>query len=216
MTKEAPKEEITTLISLMSIIETSRNTFLEPLKSFERKEAEYQRWIDEAKAEKDFQELDKWRRIVGQHLNTKIAWFVLGELKEILQGPTLSGKKGRFFAIVTEVMPRVCLDGHRANVMRGKRAWWWIFDMFGLDRGMKVVFPVIAEEVDVLKVEEELLRIVGENEELSVADVGAVLCWEPRSKTYREVKKALEERGWVWKSVKREGVVRKVICVPER
>jgi sirohydrochlorin ferrochelatase len=61
-----------------------------------------------------------------------------------------------------------------------------------------------------------LLRIAGDKEELLVADVAAVLHWPPSSKTFRNVKKSLEERGWVWKDVKRKGVVKRVIIVPKR
>jgi hypothetical protein len=135
----------------------------------------------------------------------------------------------RVIDVATSLFPDAEVEVVKCDRRRGLSLWRWIFGasiggmgmelkLWGIDINYeaKVYFPVETEDVNVLEIEEELLLYAGDKKELLVADVGAILHWEPNGKTYRMVKKGLEERGWVWKSVKRKGIVSKVICVPKR
>jgi hypothetical protein len=111
-----------------------------------------------------------------------------------------------------ELYPRLELK----HMGRGKMVWNWIFEEFRLPRDYYIVFPEQAEVVDVVEVESKLLELAGADSVVTVESAKTVLVWSPKSKTYKAVKCALEERGWVWKCRKREGKVVKVICVPKR
>lgn len=149
---------------------------------------------------------------------------------------------GLFPDVIVEVPGRVRRRDDRDNLiyedkgvevepgrmLKGLALWRWFFgavpgDGLGMEMRLwgiaidcetKVYFPAETEDVDVLEVEELLLRIVGEEEELLVVNACDVLHWEPRSKTYKAVKKALEERGWRWASKRVEGKKVKVIVPP--
>ena len=95
---------------------------------------------------------------------------------------------------------------------RGKMVWNWIFEEFRLPRDYYIVFPEQAEVVDVVEVERELLTVAAKRVEFPLNEAKSVLHWAPTSKTYKAVKCALEERGWVWCRGKSERKLR----VPQR
>jgi hypothetical protein len=97
----------------------------------------------------------------------------------------------------------------------GKRKWWRIFALYDIQSTLLLTFPAVAEELDVVALERELLQLAGERDSFSVQEAATVLYWSPKSKTYKRAKSALEERGWEWKLRRAERTVERVICVPK-
>lgn len=156
------------------------------------------------------------------NLNRLLGWVALEDLIAILESNPLPEKRARFFAVACHLMPHVEIVPHAVAIQkpklrrRGRRAWAWIFNEFELPRDFLVVFPTGVEDVDIECVELELLQLAGERDSIPVKEAVSVLPWRPKSKTYASIKSALEGRGWVWKSQKREGRVSRVICRPKR
>ena len=212
MTKATNGEEITTLDFLTSIIQRSRISFLGALESFERQSEDYQKVLAQAIAERDQYEINSWVGKIAKWQNIRLASEILGDLILRLEDNPFPGKRCRFFRVCVEIYPRLELK----HMGRGKMVWNWIFEEFRLPRDYYIVFPEKAEVVDVEEVERELLTVAANRDVFPLNEARSVLHWAPTSKTYKSVKCALEERGWVWKCSKRNGKVSKVICVPKR
>lgn len=96
----------------------------------------------------------------------------------------------------------------------GRLRWLSIFQLYDVDASLRIYFPAATVEFDVATLESQLLQLAGERDIVPVAETREVIPWVPTSKTYQTAKRALEERGWVWKNVKREGKQGKAIVVP--
>jgi hypothetical protein len=220
MTKEMKNREITTLGSLISIIRNSRDFASEGVAIYLAYAENYRNLRDQYNREGNQSEVDSISEREVINFNRLLGWVALDDLIEILERNPLPAKRARFFAVACNLMPHVTIAGCYAEIssgnlkQRGKRAWEWIFREFELPRDFIIVFPVCAEDVDVLSVERELLELAGSRDVLPVKETKGVLCWDPNGKTYRSVKKALEERGWVWGSARIEGVKTKTIYTP--
>jgi hypothetical protein len=162
------------------------------------------------------EECDIWGERIVYNEALLLSEELLSELAIALEKNPFPGQRLRVVAVASVLFPDAAVMFEPKLLLMGRKLWLRLFDETGLPYEAKVYFPLERGDVNVVEIEEEMLRIAGSKEELLVADVGGVLYWEPHSKTYREVKKALQERGWVWKSVKRNGKVSKVICTPKR
>lgn len=93
--------------------------------------------------------------------------------------------------------------------------WFAIFSIFELSANERFYFPAAEEDWDAEAIEGKLWKLLGEREAVPVKEVKEVMPWGTNSKTYIAVKRELQERGWLWRSLKREGVVSKVIFPPK-
>jgi hypothetical protein len=96
----------------------------------------------------------------------------------------------------------------------GRSRWLSIFELYDIDASWRLYFPAEVVEFDVAALESELLKLAGERDSVPIAETREVIPWVPTSKAYQTAKRALEERGWQWKNVKREGKQGKAIVVP--
>jgi len=211
MTKATNGEEITTLDFLTSIIQKSRISFLGALESFERQSEDYQKVLAQAIAERDQYEINSWVGKIAKWQNIRLASEILGDLILRLEDNPFPGKRCRFFRVCVELYPRLELK----HTGRGKMVWNWIFEEFRLPRDYYIVFPEKAEVVDVEEVERELLKLAGANNVVTVESAKSVLVWSPKSKIYKVVRCALEERGWAWKVRRVGSKTERVICAPK-
>jgi hypothetical protein len=220
MTKAMKNRETSTLVSLMSIIQNSKDSASEGVEIYLEYAKNYQSLRTWFKGQGDQSEVDSIEERELINFNRLLGWVALEDLIAMLESNPLPAKRARFFAVACHLMPQVALAGSYADItsgrlnQRGRRAWAWIFNEFELPREFNVVFPVSAEDVNVESVERELLRIAGGRDILPVKEAREVLHWGPRSETYRKVKSELENRGWEWKRARVEGVIQRVICVP--
>ena len=145
-----------------------------------------------------------------------MAFELLLDLYVAVAHNPFSGEKKRLLEAATELFPQVQISFSPKCVFFGRAAWREILRQFGLDASQEVWFPVKEDDVDLEQVECKLLQLAGHREEMPLQEARVVLCWKPKSKTYGYVKAGLEERGWIWRCVKRAGKVIKVLCVPER
>lgn len=114
------------------------------------------------------------------------------------------GRQLRVLKVAVSLAPQV-----------GRRKWCRIFSLYDVESTLLLSFPTVAEDLDVVALERELLQLAGVRDSLPLKEAAAVLHWGSRSKTYQAAKSALEGRGWVWK-LRREGrKVERVICVPK-
>ena len=221
MTKEMKNRETTTLASLMNIIQNSRDFASEGVEIYLEYAKNYPLLRKLFKEQGDQSEVDSIEERELINFNRLLGWVALDDLLAVLETNPLPAKQARFFAVACHLMPQVALASSYSGMtsgrfnQRGRRAWEWIFNEFGLPREFVVVFPVNAEDVDVESVERELLRIANGRDIIPLNETGEVLHWEPRSKTYRGVKSSLEGKGWKWGSARVERVKMKVLCVPK-
>ena len=95
-----------------------------------------------------------------------------------------------------------------------KAVWFAIFSIYELSPFERHYFPACEEVVDIEEIEKRLQELLGQREELPVSESKVVMPWVSTSKTYQSVKRVLQERGWLWRVVKRAGKTVRVICPP--
>jgi hypothetical protein len=217
MTKTTIKDQSITLSLLLNILERLLVSLRDQNQCWLRNRDFAKEQLQEyAEDEYSREECDIWEERIVYNEALLLAEELLSELAMTLEKNPFPGQRLRVVAVASELFPDAVVAFEPKLFLTGRKLWLRLFDETGLPYEAKVYFPLEMGDVNVIEVEERLLRIAGDKEELLVADVAAVLHWEPRSKTYRTVKKELENRGWVWRTVKRNGTVSKVICVPKR
>jgi hypothetical protein len=220
MTKEMKHRETTTLVSLISIIQNSRDSASEGVAIYLAYAKNYPLLRKRFNRESDLSEVKSIEEREIINFNRLLGWVALEDLITILESNPLPAKRARFFAVASHLMPQVAIAGSYPEIVSGKLkqhgrvAWAWIFREFELPRDFLVVFPAGVEDVDVESVEMQLLKLAGERDSVPMQEAREVLYWGPRSETYRAVKNALEGRGWRWKHARLQGVPQRVICVP--
>ena len=221
MTRETKLRETTTLDSLMSIIQRSKDSASEGVAIYLESAETYPLLRNQFEAEKDETALDWLNENETINTNILLGWVALDDLITILESNPLPAKRARFFAVACHLMPQVEIVPHAAALKssklrrRGRWAWAWIFNEFELPRDFLIVFPAGAEDIDIESVEAELLKLAGERVAVPLKEAKGVIHWLPRSETYRKVRSELEGRGWVWKKARVNGSVECVITVPK-
>ena len=94
--------------------------------------------------------------------------------------------------------------------------WFSIFNIYELNACERCYFSADCINESITEVEERLLELAGDRVEVPLHEIVTEMGWNPNGKVYRSVKSELEQRGWVWRCVKRKGSVSKVVCVPQR
>ena len=205
MTRESPTEESIISASLSSIIRKSLSKHASTVKLYDEARPALKRIIRELKREKykdkksidaRIEQLQIWSfAILGYELLTALAGRI--------DANPFPGKRMTLAQIAFGLMPDV-----RSGV------WMAIFGIFELCVSERHYFPVAVEELDVGEIEGKLRELLAGRDALPVKETKDVMPWVPQSKTYVAVKKELQRRGWLWRSLKRKGVVSKVIIPP--
>ena len=94
--------------------------------------------------------------------------------------------------------------------------WFAIFSIYGLCACQRYYFPSDVVTESIAEIEARLWQLAGGRVELPLHEIVAEMGWSPNGRIYRGVKSELEQRGWIWRCVKRNGCVSKVVSVPQR
>lgn len=202
-----PDEEITTSTSPSSILRERLKThgadyllYVERLPEALqlKKDLEAEKFPDP----KSIDAADERYRIWTLHIE---GYTLLVDLCDKIDTNPFPGRKLSVTKVAVKLSPEV-----------GRFRWLGVFELYDIDATWRIYFPAEAVEFDVAELERALLELAGERDVFAVGEAAEVLCWKPTSKTYQAAKSALEERGWRWKVLKRQGKVNKVICTPKR
>jgi hypothetical protein len=215
MTKTTIKDQSITLSLLLNILERLLVSLRDQNQCWLRNRDFAKEQLQEyAEDEYSQEECDIWGERIVYNEALLLSEELLTELAIALEKNPFPGQRLRVVAVASVLFPDAIVAFEPKLFLTGRKLWLRLFDETGLPYEAKVYFPLEMGDVNVVEIEEEMLRIAGSREELSVADVASVLHWEPRSKTYRTVKKELESRGWRWASKRVDGEKVKVIYPP--
>jgi hypothetical protein len=159
---------------------------------------------------------DYYDEYVARNDGRAVAFELLLDLYVGVGSNPFPEQKLRLLEVAAMLFPEISIGFTPKVAFRGRAAWRSIFAEFELPASFEIAFPARVEDVDIVEVERKLLELAGERVTLPVKETKDIIHWEPRSKTYKAVKDALEGRGWVWKCAKQGGTVRKVIALPKR
>jgi hypothetical protein len=213
MSKERLNEVSTTLTSLISIIQKSLDWHGETLKLFLQYRSQYVETIEAehpvAQRAYDKAEYDRVRSLLSHYDEMLVAFELLLELQVDLESNPFPGKDLRLIQIARTLYPAI-----RVWQRVGRAAWQRIFYEYNLPGDYRVTFPVKIDEVDIQRVELALLQLVRDDNTIPAVDVPAALNLSPNSKQYRNVKIALTERGWQWKTRRIDNTTQKIVVPP--
>ena len=213
MNKDGPSEASTTLTSLISIIQRSLNSHVDVLVHFKRRRSEYvELYRQEAavkKAVRDWCELDRLQGLLDYYDDMVVAYELLLDLQVELESNPYPGQRLRFLQVAHMLLPDV-----KVWRKRGRSAWRQIFTEYELPSDYRVTFPTTVSEIDIHEIELTLLQLVQDDNTILATDVPTALNLSPNSKQYRNVKNALTNRGWQWKSRRMNNVMQKIVIPP--
>jgi hypothetical protein len=175
---------------------------------------------------KDYRKDKEWHAPDADALAERIAYNdallvveeLVRDLAETVEKNPYPGEQKYLLTIAVELFPNAGVKfepGRRRNLVKGRDLWERIFDI-GEISSIKINFPVTDAEHEITEVERKLWELVREDGTVPAIEIPISLGMEANSKVYRTVKKRLEERGWVWKAVKKNGKVSKVVVAPQR
>jgi hypothetical protein len=142
------------------------------------------------------------------------AYELLLDLYVAVASNPFPGERMRLLEVAYRLFPRVEGSFCPGGRLRGRGYWRVIFKEFELCGNVLIYFPAKDDDVDLNEVEKKLLELAAGNEFVYVKETKDILVWYPRSKTYRSVKKELENRGWKWGQKKVKGRLDRVIFIP--
>ena len=156
---------------------------------------------------KDRSEYDGWSERISLNDRLVVNTESLRRLKIAVEGNPYPGKQMRVHQVAVEQIPEV-----------GKFRWRLIFEdsdfdfpvNFGSER---ISFPVLIE-LTVEDIEKVLFELVREDNTVLASLVPVALSLKPTGKQYKEVKKILLSRGWVWSRQYEEGKRVRVVIAP--
>mgnify|MGYP007121431303 CR=1 FL=1 len=148
----------------------------------------------------DEKSIDSAREKEGIWQREEMALELLISLVEKLEQGAIEGEKMSLWQAAKKLFP------HSQKV-----SWGETFRYFGVNGRQQFYAPKVGSGVEV----EDVLERFGELCEVGAMEFVEFVNMNPNSKEYRDLKKQLESRGWVWKSVKRKGKVTKVIAIPK-
>jgi len=205
MTRESPTEASITSTSLISIIRKSLRKHESTVRIYDESRPALKREIRLLKREKyrdqksidaRIEQLQIWSfAILGYELLTTLA--------DRLETNPFPSQRLTLREIACRLVPDV-----------KPLVWFAIFNVFELSASERFYFPAVEENWNVEVIEGELWELLGEREAVPVKETREVMPWVPQSKTYLAVKGELQKRGWLWGTLKREGVVARVIFPP--
>lgn len=141
---------------------------------------------------------------------------LVGDLIIVLEENPYPGEQRTVLNVAVELFPEAKVMLAPKVFISGKNLWVRVFDEGAVNHWEKVYFPIKSEAVDIAKMEQLLWERVREDGTILAAEVPEALNLKVNGKVYRDVKSKLQERGWVWKVVKRNKGVSKVVVAPNR
>jgi hypothetical protein len=207
-----------TLTSLSSTLESCLKWHEEALVAWQnKKELLYAKHEEEKVIDggsPDWSELDSAAERIAYWEGMLVAYELLLDLLVAVSNNPFPGQKMRLLQIATTLYPEAEGAFAPKERLRGRGYWRQVLRNFELDSERTISFPVKVDNVDVLEVERRLLELAVDCNFILLQVAKQVLTWEPRSRTYREVKNDLEKRGWEWGNKRIEGKQTKVIFTP--
>jgi len=207
MMRESPTEESIISASLSSIIRKSLSKHASTVKLYDESRPALKREIrllkrerywDQKSVDARTEQLQIWSfAILGYELLTALA--------DRIDANPFPGKRMTLAQIAFGLMPDV-----RSGV------WMAIFGIYELCASERFYFPADVITEGISEIESRLRQLAGQRVEIPLSEVVAEMGWNPNGKVYRGVKSKLEGRGWIWRCVKRERKVIRVVCVPQR
>ncbi len=178
-------------------------------RAFAISQKEKEKLGDDKRKAYDKSEYDGWAERIRINDDYEIATELIGRLSEAVQSNPYPGERKRVLTIALSLIP----EG-------GKRGWRVIFQdpEFNFPPNFaneRVTFPAFVS-VSVLDIEKKLWELVREDDTISASEVPKALSMEANSKVYRDIKIKLQERDWIWKQRKKNGMVEKVVIPPKR
>lgn len=206
MTRESPTEESTISTSLSNTIRKSLSRHASTVKLYDESRPALKRQIASLKKERywDQNSIDSRKEVLRIYSYAILGFELLSAIADRIDTNPFPAERLSLRDIAFRLMP---------DVSQG--VWFAIFDIYELSPFERHYFPVCEEMVDIEEIEERLQELLGKREELPVSETKTVMPWVSTSKTYKSVKRVLQERGWLWRCVKREGKVTKVIIPPK-
>ena len=207
MTKENPIEGSIISTSLSNTIRKSLKKLESTVKLYDESRPALKRVIRELEKEryKDPHSIDARKEQLRIWSFAIFGYELLSLLADRIDTNPFPGQRLTLQEVAFRLMPDV-----------KTRVWFPVFSIFELSGCERCYFSVDCINESITEVEERLRELAGDRVEVPLHEIVTEMEWRPNGKVYRSVKKELEQRGWVWKCVKRKGSVSKVVCVPQR
>lgn len=197
MTRESVSEGSTISTSLSSIIRTSLSKHASTVQEYDARRPELKLIIRQLNAERFPDENTiKWKKWLLRRWSRAIFGYeVLSTLADRIDTNPFPTERLTLRKIAYRLVPHI-----KSFTMDD------IFDEFNLAAIVdeKFYFPAEADSFDIEEIEENLRNLLREGGTVLVKDAREVLHWATKSKTYQEVKRALERKGWRWQRTKTE------------
>jgi hypothetical protein len=212
MTKDKITEESSSLTLLINIIQGSLIKREQDVLFFLTKHQEYLKLLEKERKikDKDQTEIDRLSELLTFHEGRLIAYLQLLDLIVDLESNPYPGQQRRLMNTARSLYPAFQAYGR----MRGKMSWDATFVDYKLPGEYRICFPQKVNNVDIEQVELMLLDLMREDNTILASEVPEALKLKVNGKPYREVKKTLMSRGWVWTSQRELGEKVKVVRPP--
>jgi hypothetical protein len=207
MTRESPTEESIISASLSSIIRKSLSKLASTVRLYDETRPALKRIIRSLEKEryKDKKSIDARKEQLRIWSYAILGYELLSTLADRIDTNPFPAERLTLRQIAFRLMP---------DLQTG--VWFAIFSIYELCASTRYYFPADAITESIAEIESRLWQLAGGRVEVPLSEVVTEMGWNPNGKVYRVVKGELEQRGWVWKCVKRSGSVSRVVCVPQR
>jgi hypothetical protein len=205
MTRESPPEESIISASLSSIIRKSLSKLASTVRLYDESRPALKRVIRGLEREKyrDRKSIDARKEQLKIWSFAILGYELLGLLADRIDTNPFPSERLTLRQIAFRLMPDV-----------QTAVWFAIFGIYELCACQRYYFPADVITESVAEIEERLWQLAGGRVELPLHEIVTEMGWSPNGKVYRGVKTQLEERGWVWRSKRINGVKVRVVCVP--
>lgn len=175
---------------------------------------------------KDYRKDKEWHAPDADALAERIAYNdallvveeLVRDLAETVEKNPYPGEQKYLLTIAVELFPNAGVKfepGRRRKLLKGRDLWERIFEI-GEISSIKINFPVTDAEHEITEVERKLWELVREDGTVPAIEIPKALNMKPTGKNYAAIREKLIERGWVWKSMRKDGKISKVVVAPQR
>jgi hypothetical protein len=205
MTKENLIEESIISASLSNTIRKSLSRLESTVRLYDESRTALKRVIRELEKEKykDQYSIDSRKEQLRIWSFAILGYELLSSLADRIDTNPFPGQRLTLREIAFRLMPDV-----------KTAVWFAIFGIYELNVCERCYFPTDCINESIAEVEERLRVLAGDRVEVPLYEIVTEMGWNPNGKVYRNVKNELEQRGWVWRSRRAEGVKIKVVCLP--
>jgi hypothetical protein len=213
MNRDGPSKGTTTLTLLISIMQRSLNWHADALARFKQLRSQYIEVIEKERpvGQKayDKAEYDRLQSLLKHYDEMLVAYELLLELQVDIERNPFPGQQLRLIQVARTLYPVI-----RVWQRVGRSAWQRIFYEFDIPADYRITFPTTVSVIEIHEIELTLLQLVQDDNTILATDVPVALNLSPNSKQYRNVKNALTNRGWQWKSRRMNNVLQKIVIPP--